>query len=257
MAATAKGKELEATASELNERTAQVVRTADADTRTSASGGAGAKQFGRRFDAGNKTWEQRTAIKQAIKTDPQGNTPFGQLQFSDKDAEALLKYEQAAREAAFDSYFAQNFHVNDLATRRLAQDLYPEWYEQRERAMIDRAKAAIIIKNIMLRGPKDEKELQIVYGLQSGDIKLGKDWDRIGGDAPLFGTNDAKLTTALGGKSLLFVPFGRDVENMRVPYAEAPFAAGNLAAGGTPFRAPWEANRGDPRQLPGFLNNML
>lgn len=242
MAAVAKGKEIERTVGSLNKQTAPLAKTAE-QAKDGAQGGAFASQFGRRFDAGNEKWEQRTAIKQAL-SDDKGSTPFGQIYFQKEDADALLRYEQAAREAAFDSYFGKNFHVNDLATRRLAQELYPEWYEQRERAMIDRAKAAIIIKNIMLRGPKDEKELQILYGLQSGDIQLGADWDRIGDpDPPLLGSQSRPFTSELTGQSLLFVPAAQRAD--RVTFGTAPFQLQGQAA----FRAPFESANYDPRNL--------
>jgi hypothetical protein len=46
--------------------------------------------------------------------------------------------------------------------------------------MIERAKLALRIKLLQLRGPKNEKDLILEWGLQTGRIKLDNGWDRVG-----------------------------------------------------------------------------
>jgi hypothetical protein len=46
--------------------------------------------------------------------------------------------------------------------------------------MVERAKMALRIKLLKLRGPKTEEDLITIWGLQTGRIKLDKDWDRVG-----------------------------------------------------------------------------
>jgi hypothetical protein len=46
--------------------------------------------------------------------------------------------------------------------------------------MIERAKLALRIKLLQLRGAKNEKDLILMWGLQTGRIKLDEGWDRVG-----------------------------------------------------------------------------
>lgn len=110
----------------------------------------------------------------------QGMTPFGQVQATDADFKWLQKKREADQLANFDSWAGENFHSNDPATRKWHQEVNPEYYESRERLMVDRAKLALRIKLMKLRGPKNEKDLMLWWALQTGRIQLDRDWDVIG-----------------------------------------------------------------------------
>ena len=109
-----------------------------------------------------------------------GMSPFGQIVATDKDFEWLRKKRETEAFANLDSWIGLNFHKADPATRRWLQETYPEYYESRERLMTDRAKLALRIQLLKLRGPKNEKDLMLQWALQTGRIKLDRDWDRIG-----------------------------------------------------------------------------
>jgi hypothetical protein len=111
---------------------------------------------------------------------PNPNTPFGVVQATDKDFEWLRKKREAAEFANLDAWIGRNFHKSDVASRKWLQETYPEYYESRERLMIERAKLALRIKLLQLRGPKNEKDLILQWGLQTGRIKLDEGWDRVG-----------------------------------------------------------------------------
>jgi len=224
--ASAKGAQIQRTEDAVTKATAAPMRTAVEDANVATrSGGAGAAQLPRYFSSGNDQWERETELKRSLMTNRQtGDTPFGQVQFSDRDARALLKYEETAKNAAFDAWFGTEFHKNDLATRRLAEQLHPEYYNARERAMVERAKMALRINLIKLRGPKDEEDLQILFGMQTGDIRLGKDWDRIGGEG-LAPDDAGALPYQLRTKSRLFIPLAQRQQDAPglTPFGQQPF----------------------------------
>lgn len=112
--------------------------------------------------------------------DANGMTEFGQVQATDRDFEWLRKKRETEAFANLDAWVGENFHTSDVATRKWLQETYPEYYEARERLMVDRAKLALRIKLLKLRGPKNEKDLMLIWGLQTGRVKLDRDWDRIG-----------------------------------------------------------------------------
>lgn len=121
--------------------------------------------------------EKAQFMKQAGGT---GMTPFGQVVATDRDFEWLRKKRETEAFANLDAWIGENFHKADPATRKWLQETYPEYYESRERLMVDRAKLALRIKLLKLRGPKNEKDLLLQWALQTGRIKLDRDWDRVG-----------------------------------------------------------------------------
>jgi hypothetical protein len=110
----------------------------------------------------------------------QGMSPFGLVTASDADFRWAQKKRETEALANFDAWAGQNFHSNDPALRKWHQEINPSYYEERERLMVERAKLALRIKLLKLRGPKTEEDLITIWGLQTGRIKLDKDWDRVG-----------------------------------------------------------------------------
>lgn len=109
-----------------------------------------------------------------------GMSPFGLVTASDADFRWVQKKRETEALANFDAWAGQNFHSNDPALRKWHQEINPSYYEERERLMVERAKMALRIKLLKLRGPKTEEDLITIWGLQTGRIKLDDDWDRIG-----------------------------------------------------------------------------
>lgn len=126
--------------------------------------------------------DEMMAMKQQFMEQAGGspNTKFGLVQATDSDFKWLQKKREAAEFANLDAWIGRNFHKADVATRKWLQETYPEYYESRERLMIERAKLALRIKLLQLRGPKNEKDLVLQWGLQTGRIKLDDGWDRVG-----------------------------------------------------------------------------
>lgn len=110
----------------------------------------------------------------------QGMSPFGLVTASDSDFRWAQKKRETEALANFDAWAGANFHSTDPALRKWHQEINPSYYEERERVMVERAKMALRIKLLKLRGPKTEEDLITIWGLQTGRIKLDDDWDRIG-----------------------------------------------------------------------------
>ena len=234
MSAAAQGAKIQRKEDEVTNELKQGVTTHAAQAAAQATAGAPAGSFPRDFSAGTEEWDKITKLKQSMTTEP-GRTPFGDLQFSDRDAYALLRKEDAAKAAAFDAWFGEKYNNSDLPTRQLAQELNPEYYAAREAKMAAKAKMALRIALIKLRGPKSEEDLQILFGLQTGDIRLEEGWDRIGYEAGQVSTGP-QLAADIGLTTRLFVPLGararqvdaRNIADTRVlPFANQPFASAN------------------------------
>lgn len=109
-----------------------------------------------------------------------GMTKFGIVTVSDEDMEWLMKKRDTEAKFNFDRWIGENFNTNDVVTRQWLQQTYPDYHDAREQAMVDRAKFALRVHLLMMRGPKNHKDLVLYWGLQQGLIKLERDWDKIG-----------------------------------------------------------------------------
>lgn len=177
-----------------------------------------------------------------------GPQVFGELHATDADFRWLQKKRDIAEKANLDAWIGQNFHRNDVAARKWLQEVYPEYYESRERLMADRAKLALRIHLLKLRGPKNEKDLILQWGLQTGRIELEPGWDRIGYTEPSATPADMATQRTRFGKHL-FKPWRLRTDNEK---------GADATAAGNPFRAT-AGTRGDGQHtgldnFPGITN---
>lgn len=156
-------------------------------------GGAQAVMFQRKFDARDPMDAEMNQRMQLM--DKNGMTPFGQVFYDDKIGRWIERKAAVSEAANFDRYFAKEFNKNDLASRQFAQKINPEFYQQREREMNERAEMVVKLKGIQLRGPQSKEDLYMLWLIESGRVRLPKDWDRI---APGFAGDDADLEREKG-----------------------------------------------------------
>lgn len=109
-----------------------------------------------------------------------GQTPFGQVNLSDEDIQYLIRKRETEGEANFDAWLGANFHTDSVTIRQWLQRIYPKFYNDRESAMINKAKTALRICRILDKGPQDEEDLILQFGLQNGLIELEPEWNVIG-----------------------------------------------------------------------------
>lgn len=168
-------------AQDFTERMQDVPKTGDADTTTQAQGGAIATQFGRKFDARTPYDDDINMRMQLM--DKNGMTPFGQVYYDDRVARWMEKKAAVQETANLDKWFNAEYNKNNLADRQFAQQIYPEFYAERERQMLAKAKEALAIKMIQLRGPQSKEDLYKQWLINTGRVVLPPDWDRIGPSA--------------------------------------------------------------------------
>ena len=109
-----------------------------------------------------------------------GMTPFGLVTVTEEDMAWLSKKKDVEAKWAFDQWIGENFQTSDVTVRAWLQEVYPDYMDQREQVLVDRAKFALRVNLLLLRGPKNHKDLVLYWALQQGLVKLDRDWDRIG-----------------------------------------------------------------------------
>lgn len=179
MSAVAEGSKIVNAAREVTEKSDMGVMTSGATGNENIQGGAKAQMFPAKFSA-RDPMDDTIRIRQQLMDPATGQTPFGQAVFDDSMANYVLRKEKAIEAANFDAWFGKNFNLNDLASRKWAQQAYPEYFEKRIQQMTERADLALRIKKMELMGPKDEEDLIIQFGLNTGRILLEPGWDTIG-----------------------------------------------------------------------------
>ena len=109
-----------------------------------------------------------------------GMTKYGMVTVTPEDLAWLGRKRDTEAKFRFDKWLGSNFNTNDVVTRQWLQKTYPEYHDSREQTLVDRAKFALRVHLLMMRGPKNQKDLVLYWGLQQGLIKLDRDWDKIG-----------------------------------------------------------------------------
>ena len=157
-------------------------------------GGAYAAQLPRKFEAFDRMDDEMNTKMQLM--DHDGMTPFGQVYYDERVGKWLQKKEAAAEAANLDAWFNKEFNKNDLASRQLAQELYPDFYKTRERELLDRMQEVYKLKMIQLRGPQSKEDLYKLWLLNTGRVVLPPDWDRIGASPQLDAAGNVNTAAA-------------------------------------------------------------
>ncbi len=148
------------------------------DPQDPAQGGAQAVQFQRKFIARDAKDDEMNMRQQLM--DENGMTPFGQAYYDDSIGRWVQRKEATAEAANFNGWFNRNFNKNNLADRAFAQQINPEFFNQVDREMMEKAQVITKIKGIQNRGPQNEEDTYMLYLLDTGKVVLPDDWDRLG-----------------------------------------------------------------------------
>lgn len=166
----------------------------------------------------------------------QGMTPFGQIQATDADFKWLQRKREADQMANLDAWIGENFHIQDPAQLKWLRETWPEYFEAREQVMMERAQFALRVKLLELMGPRDEQDMILLWGLQTGRIQLDRDWDVIGPARAPGQSIDMDAERSRYKKGLLQRPrYVSDTE--RASNAAGFDMAGQPVRGGNPFSA--------------------
>jgi hypothetical protein len=108
--------------------------------------------------------DQQAMIKWADRNQLQG---FG-VKLERDDVEFLEQKRAEELQVRFDEWLARRVNLDDPANQRWFQEIYPEFYERRERFIDDKINLEAALAKIKLRGVKDKSELQLLYAINAG-----------------------------------------------------------------------------------------
>lgn len=228
--ASAKGMKIANAGRDVSEVMEDGVITSGADRTANAQGGQPAVSMPRKFlsrDPMDDKMRQRLQLM-----DDKGMTPFGQVYYDDSVGRWLEKKEAATELANMDAWFGKNYNKASIAERQFAQQIYPEYYTEREKLMMEKAAMVVKLKAIQLRGPRNKEDLMLQYLVQSGKVQLPADWDKIGISTDAADLSGAQMTAQRANFARGLVRLPRfETEQQRS--ANATSAA---ALGGNPAR---------------------
>lgn len=239
------------------------IYTHDVDTPT--TGGQMTASFPRGGLSAESKRDELVREKMQMMDPATGMSAFGMVQATDADFKYLQKKRETEEAAKLDAWIGKNFHTNDVALRKWLQEVYPDYYEVREREMVDHAKFALRVQLLLLRGPKTQEDLILMWGLQTGQIHLDRDWNVIG--PSVTGPMDAQRG-ALEQKRFqyqLMSPWRYPTDEMRKQtlrdYSATspnPFSSNKTGGGGQQIPAPFSTGAAvNPKQYPNFLSGVL
>lgn len=215
MSAPREGMHLAREAQDLTQKMRDGVITGTKQT-GGVQGGAVAGQFQRKFEGYDRMDDEMNTKLQLM--DKDGMTPFGQVYYDERVGKWLQRKAAVAETANLDAWFNAEYNKNDLASRQLAQEIYPEFYDARARDMLDRMQEIFNLKMIELRGPQSKEDLYKQWLLNTGRVVLPPDWDRIGADptADQSAAERQASQTAQFRGGLVRMPMFSTVEQRRV-----------------------------------------
>lgn len=227
--ASAKGMKIADAGRDVSEVMEDGVITSGADRSANAQGGQPAVSMPRKFqtkDAMDDRMRQRMQLM-----DDKGMTPFGQVYYDDSVGRWLEKKEAATELANMDAWFGKNYNKASIAERQFAQQIYPEYYTEREKLMMEKAAMVVKLKAIQLRGPRNKEDLMLQYLVQSGKVQLPADWDKIGISTTEERLTDAQMTAqrANFARGLVRLPRFLTEREMQQNAATATTLGGNPA----------------------------
>ncbi len=114
--------------------------------------------------------DDRVATKAKLLRAP--DRPLGDAQLTDADIKWYQDKEAIKKRIKFDEWYSTLFDTDDINKRRLAQEIYPDYWKMREDEIDRQAAIQKKLAMLKLRGPMDLDDLKFVYALQSGEVDL-------------------------------------------------------------------------------------
>jgi hypothetical protein len=114
--------------------------------------------------------DDRVATKAKLLRAP--DRPLGDAQLTDADIKWYQDKEAIKKRIKFDEWYSTLFDTDDINKRRLAQEIYPDYWKMREEEIDRQAAIQKKLAMLKLRGPMDLDDLKFVYALQSGEVDL-------------------------------------------------------------------------------------
>ena len=114
--------------------------------------------------------ELMTAKLQLQEDGQPGVTKFGVLEAKDKDFAWLRKKREQAEYANFSQWFAENFDKMDPAQKKLAKEMFPQFYAERLQRLKKDVQLTGKLAEMKLMGCNTKDDLILQYAAESGYI---------------------------------------------------------------------------------------
>lgn len=102
-----------------------------------------------------------------------GKTPFGKMVLSDEDLKWVQRKAEAVEKANFQQWFARNFDFMSPAQKKVARQLYPEFYAERQKLLNQQARNLQDYARIKLHGVQSKQDLLKQYAAETGRLDIG------------------------------------------------------------------------------------
>lgn len=125
-------------------------------------------------DPYDKIWDTKQGLVQSRVVDASRPLPF-----TDEDLLYLQQKAAAEEYAAYQTWGANRYKIDDPATRDWYSKVCPSYFEQREQLIDDQIDTMANYAKIRLRGPRSEDDLKLEYLIETGrvDLPTGPVWD--------------------------------------------------------------------------------
>lgn len=90
------------------------------------------------------------------------------VNLTQKDIDFFEDRFKAAEQVRFDDWLTQVVDISDPGESRWLQDLYPEFWNKREKFIDDHINAEAALAKIRLRGIKNLADLKLIYAMETG-----------------------------------------------------------------------------------------
>ena len=156
-------------------------------------GAGGSKLFPAKYIPTDRTGDDRALLKKEV-----GALGLGQVMVTDEDLKWLQKKKSAKERYFFDQWFARLFDMNDINKLKHAQQLYPEFWKEREEELNRQAEVQKRLALIKMRGPQTMEDMILVYAIHTGKMELP--------DKPLWRLDEAGKNIDNAYKAGIFSP---------------------------------------------------
>lgn len=186
----------------------------------------GVPQFPAKYTTTDHDADTRFQMKKELSTP--GSQPLGQTFVTDEDMKYLLNKRKLEERLVFDQFYSKLFDTKDINKLRLAQQIYPDYYKDRETEINREAELQKRIAMIKLRGPADLDDIKLIYVLLNGGVELR--------NAPLWRLDEAAGDLVEKYQRGLFSPirfYKRDASSVGPAFmGQGMFGATGLAGAG-------------------------
>lgn len=194
--------------------------------------GSEAAQFPARYYEGDES-DDLQKIKHSLATQSRP------APITDADAERVMRKQAAIETAKEEEWFQNSWQFNSAnpTMQRWAQSVFPEYFNRREQVLEEQAQLQLAVAKMKLRGPRSREDLDLLYAIDSGVVKVG--------DKPIYAITGDPAATAQRGlfnprrTKILQTPQGYGAGDN--PFSNFPFKS---ARGGAPTMQSEENNAG-------------